>query len=239
MSDKSDQQKFQTVGYTGGSDEHDTPVSFFAPIAEAVDGFDLDPSASETSDLADRNVTKSEDGLSIPWEGDVWLNPPYSEVGEWLEYAKQQYKHGNADRVVALVFARTSTRWWHNHATTADVRCFVKGRLKFGGAENSAPAPSAVLVWGDAPDALVSYLERKGDVISAPDRRTVLDELGELFDAGLSGPKALDYYATETADGYQTFGGFTQTEWSDVRGRSQQAISESVREGREILESGE
>lgn len=159
-------QRFQTVGYTGGSDEHDTPVSFFGPIAESVDGFDLDPSASATSDLADRNVTKEEDGLSIQWYGDVWLNPPYSEVSDWMAYAKEQYRHGNADRIVALVFARTSTRWWHNHATTANLRCLVKGRLTFGGAENSAPAPSAVLVWGDAPPALVGYLRRKGEVIS-------------------------------------------------------------------------
>lgn len=159
------QQQFQSVGYTGGSDEHDTPVDFFAPIAEAVDGFDLDPSASETSDLADRNVTKDEDGLSIPWHGDVWLNPPYSEVADWLEYAKRQYEHGNADRIVSLVFARTGTRWWHDHAASADLRCLVKGRLTFGGAENSAPAPSAVLVWGEAPEPLDEYLRRKGEVI--------------------------------------------------------------------------
>lgn len=164
MSDS--QKQFQSVGYTGGSDEHDTPVDFFAPIAEAVDGFDLDPAASETSDLADRNVTKDEDGMSIPWEGDVWLNPPYSEVADWMEYARNQYEHGNADRIVALVFARTGTRWWHNHATTADLVCLVKGRLTFGDAENSAPAPSAVLVWGDVFTSLYDYLEREGEVMT-------------------------------------------------------------------------
>lgn len=163
MSD--DQRRFQTVGYTGGSDEHDTPIEFFAPISEAVGGFDLDPAASETSELADRNVTKAEDGLSIPWEGQVWLNPPYSGVSEWLERASREYQHGNADRIVTLVFARTSTQWFHNHATTADVACFVEGRLKFGGSDNSAPAPSMVLVWGNVDDGLADVLQRVGECV--------------------------------------------------------------------------
>jgi phage N-6-adenine-methyltransferase len=164
-SGRATQQQFQSVGYTGGSDEHDTPIDFFAPIAESLHGFDLDPCASATSDLANRNVTKDEDGLSRPWTGDVWLNPPYSEVADWMAYARQQYEHGNAKRIVALVFARTGTRWWHDNATTADLTCFVKGRLTFGNAENSAPAPSAVLVWGQVPAALRQYLERQGEVI--------------------------------------------------------------------------
>jgi len=159
------------------TDEYATPRTFLEPLIEAVGGFDLDPAASSTSDLAERNVTKEEDGLSIPWRGDVWLNPPYSEVADWLEYARRQYEHGNADRIVSLVFARTGTRWWHDNATTADLRCFVKGRLTFGGADNSAPAPSAVLVWGDVPSALEEYLRRKGEVVGgAIARPPVLSE---------------------------------------------------------------
>lgn len=163
---QSENRQFQTVGYTGGSDEHDTPVQFFAPIADAIGGFDLDPAASSTSDLADRNITKDEDGLSVPWHGDVWLNPPYSEVGDWMAYARRQYEHGNAERIVALVFARTGTQWWHNHATTANAICFVEGRLTFGGAENSAPAPSAVLVWGEVPEGLRRVLSKKGQLVT-------------------------------------------------------------------------
>lgn len=156
---------FQTVGYSARSDEHDTPTEFFAPIAEALNGFDLDPAASSTSDLAHENITKSEDGLSQPWHGDVWLNPPYSDVSERLEYAKHQYQHGRVERIVALVFARTSTRWWHNHALTADLACFIKGRLSFGDSDNSAPAPSVLLVWGETPPELRRVLEQKGQVV--------------------------------------------------------------------------
>jgi site-specific DNA-methyltransferase (adenine-specific) len=47
--------------------------------------------------------------------------------------------------VVCLVPARTDTKWWHEYAIQHEVR-FVKGRLKFGDAKNSAPFPSAVVV---------------------------------------------------------------------------------------------
>jgi phage N-6-adenine-methyltransferase len=160
---------FEEAGHTyeAGDDEHDTPLDFFEPMAKALGGFDLDPSASPTSNLADRNVTKEEDGMSIDWTGDVWLNPPYSEVGEWMEYAKRQYRMGNCRSIVALVYARTGTRWFHNHARNAAVQCFVKGRLTFGDGEYSAPAPSMVLVWGEAShnDTLLNYLYEVGQVV--------------------------------------------------------------------------
>lgn len=43
----------------------------------------------------------------------------------------------------------TDTKWWHQYITsnpTANVR-FLRGRLKFGGAKNSAPFPSAIVIF--------------------------------------------------------------------------------------------
>ena len=49
--------------------------------------------------------------------------------------------------VVMLLPARTDTRWFHDYIYgKAEIR-FVKGRLKFGGAKNSAPFPSMVVVF--------------------------------------------------------------------------------------------
>lgn len=68
---------FEEAGHSfePGDDEHDTPEPFFQPFHDILGGFDLDPCASDTSNLADRNVTKDEDGMSIDWWGDVWFNP--------------------------------------------------------------------------------------------------------------------------------------------------------------------
>jgi len=159
---------FEEAGHSfePGDDEHDTPESFFQPLHDILGGFDLDPSASDTSDLADRNVTKDEDGMSMDWWGDVWLNPPYSEVGDWLDYGERQVAAGNVENLVARVYARTGTQWFHNYATKADTLCFVEGRLTFGGADNSAPAPSMVVVWGNQNATLERILEKKGLVVS-------------------------------------------------------------------------
>jgi len=166
--------------YEAGDDEHDTPLEFFEPIARHVDGFDLDPSASDTSNLAERNVTKDEDGLSIEWYGNVWLNPPYSEVSDWMEYANQQHVLGNTDLIVCLVYARTGTRWYHRFVKVADMVCFVQGRLTFGNGDYSAPAPSMVVVYGDPPTELRNHLLDEGHVIVGGETQTEATSLGQF-----------------------------------------------------------
>lgn len=181
------------TGFSAGTDEHDTPRDLVAPIEDAMDGFDLDPSASATSRIGTVNwtlcrapapegrrpatlqppglpndggdVALCTDGLRHPWHGDVWLNPPYSEVGDWMEKARREVERGNADRVVALVFARTSTRWYHDHATTADYEWRKEGRVTFAGSDNSAPSPSIILIWGEPPTALLRWMNRHGHVV--------------------------------------------------------------------------
>ena len=49
--------------------------------------------------------------------------------------------------IVALLPARTDTNWWHWNVTQAREIRFLKGRLKFVGAENSAPFPSVVVIF--------------------------------------------------------------------------------------------
>ena len=148
----------------GGTDEHDTPIAFFEPIARAVGGFDLDPCASQHTDLAETNLTKDDGGLR-QWSGKVWMNPPYSEVADWMRHAETQHAHGFTDLIVCLVFARTSTQWFHKYVSKADLVCFVEGRLTFGGADNTAPAPSMVVVYGNYTGRLEQTLEKQGMVV--------------------------------------------------------------------------
>ena len=72
-----------------------------------------------------------------------WMNPPYGrEIGKWVEKA---YKSNAV--VVCLVPARTDTKWWHEFCMKSKEIRLVQGRLKFGGSKNSAPFPSAVVVF--------------------------------------------------------------------------------------------
>jgi hypothetical protein len=114
--------------------------------------FDLDP-CSPLGGLpwipARRFLSIEDDGLAQPWNGRVWLNPPYGpHVVAWM---RRLADHGNG---LALIFARTDTAWWHEIAPTADALCLVEGRLWFvnhTGERQRANAggPSALLAWGE------------------------------------------------------------------------------------------
>lgn len=84
-------------------------------------------------------------GLEREWGQRTFVNPPYSEIKEWVRYAYEQAQMGKT--VVMLIPSRTDTRYWHNYVMKAKEIRFIKGRLKFGGSKNSAPFPSAIVVF--------------------------------------------------------------------------------------------
>src|SRR5262249_4101706 len=86
------------------------------------------------------------DGLAQDWAGEtVFMNPPYGrQISRWVRKAHDSAARGAT--VVCLVPARTDTHWWHNYVIDGEVR-FLKGRLKFGDSKNSAPFPSALVIF--------------------------------------------------------------------------------------------
>lgn len=92
--------------------------------------FDLDPSSPGKDVVywspAETHYTLADDGLSKDWFGRVWMNPPYGKhVPVWLD---KFIKHGNG---IALLFARTDTKWFQDIATKSDAICFTRGRVAF------------------------------------------------------------------------------------------------------------
>ena len=121
-----------------------TPQDFF-DAQNLIHNFTLDVCANNTNAKCPIYFDKQADGLKQTWVGTCWMNPPYGrEIGKWMQKAYQSA--GNGTIVVCLVPARTDTKWWHDYAIKGQVT-FIKGRLKFGGAKNSAPFPSAVIVF--------------------------------------------------------------------------------------------
>lgn len=76
------------------------------------------------------------------------MNPPYGrEIGKWVEKALEESRK-EAECVVCLLPARTDTKWFHDFCLPfAKSITFLKGRLKFGEATNSAPFPSMVVIF--------------------------------------------------------------------------------------------
>lgn len=127
------------------TDDWATPQPLFDTLnAEFAFGLDVCATASNAKCAA--FYDPSVDGLAQPWTGACWMNPPYGEeIARWVEKAAVSAKAGAT--VVALVPARTDTAWWWSHCRHHEVR-FLRGRLRFGGAQAGAPFPSAVVVFG-------------------------------------------------------------------------------------------
>lgn len=151
------------------SDKKDwyTPQDLFDTL-DAEFHFKLDPCATAENAKCPIFFTEKQNGLSLPWQqgGAVFMNPPYGkEIKFWMEKAYEAFLEGVT--VVCLVPARTDTRWWHDYAMKGEIR-LVKGRLKFGGVNTSAPFPSAVIILKDGVQAKqVKAITRLGKAINA------------------------------------------------------------------------
>lgn len=128
------------------SDEWGTDPKWFEYL-DLEFGFTLDPCATHETNKCKNFFDKEEDGLTQSWaEQTVFMNPPYSDIFNWMKKAYTEAKKNGA-LVVCLVPARVDTRWWHQWATRGERR-FPKGRLRFVGAGDScAPFPSAIVIF--------------------------------------------------------------------------------------------
>lgn len=135
------------VLYSSNKTDWETPQDLFDKL-NSIFHFNLDVCASKENAKCEKFYTEEEDALSreMIWLGTCWMNPPYGRcISEWMENALHcsvEYK----STVVCLVPARTDTKWWHDYVAKGEI-FYLKGRLKFVGARNSAPFPSAIIVF--------------------------------------------------------------------------------------------
>ena len=132
--------------FTSNTDLWATPQSFFDELNNEF-GFELDVFANIENAKCSKFFTKETDGLQQNWDNQCcWMNPPYGrEIKSWVKKASD----ARGGVVVCLLPARTDTSWFHDFIYkkhNVEIR-FVRGRLKFGDATNSAPFPSMVVIF--------------------------------------------------------------------------------------------
>lgn len=140
-------------------------------IIDALGGsgsFGLDPCSplERPWATAQHHLTVADDGLDSPWDGRVWLNPPYSDVEPWMQRLAE---HG---RGTALVFARCETTWWFRWVWPhADAMLFLAGRLSFHRPDGTAAAhnsggPSVLIAYGPEDAAVLSASRLDGALVT-------------------------------------------------------------------------
>lgn len=134
--------------FTSDTPEWETPQDLFDQLDKEFN-FELDVCANKENTKCKKYITKEEDGLTKNWvtlsnRGWKWMNPPYGrEIGRWIAKASR------VRNVVALLPARTDTKYFHEYIykkENVEIR-FIKGRLKFGNSKNSAPFPSMICIF--------------------------------------------------------------------------------------------
>lgn len=131
---------------TSNSDMWGTPQATFNEL-HAEFGFTVDVCAVPSNAKCAAYFSPEDNGLVQDWSGEVcWMNPPYGRgIGKWIEKAHAESMRGAL--VVALLPARTDTRWFHEHIKgVAEIR-FIRGRLYFNDADGRAPFPNMVVIW--------------------------------------------------------------------------------------------
>jgi phage N-6-adenine-methyltransferase len=144
------------------SDQWATPWEFVRKLEQQFGAFDLDPCAEPHTAKAPRFYTIAQDGLTQPWFGSVFVNPPYSSPGPWCVRANQVTLEAAADLVVMLLPAAVDTRWFHHSVLPFAEVQFIQGRIRFLGWEGtpipSPKAPSLLAIYRTHP--FVSALRR-------------------------------------------------------------------------------
>jgi len=108
----------------GTSDDYYTPPAVFKALNLI---FDLDVAAPPNGVPwlpAKRSLSVIDDGLATPWEGRVWMNPPYSDVTPW---ANKFIAHANGIALVQI----SKAKWFDTLWVKGDGFLILPSNLKF------------------------------------------------------------------------------------------------------------
>lgn len=142
----------------GGNEQRETRWLTPPHVVKALGEFDLDPCGAPGHILAARTYLpeSGEDGLELPWEGRVFVNPPYGR--EAWPFMRKMAEHNNG---ILLVFAAVETEiWFETVWPKATAILFPKGRLTFLRGDGSKPVANS-----GKPSALIAYGTPNGNAL--------------------------------------------------------------------------
>jgi hypothetical protein len=157
------------MGVMGSSDSPEwyTPREIVNAVLKLMGSIELDPCSNshETPKVpASTRYTKDDDGLSLPWKGKTYLNPPYgSEIGIWTNKLIEAYESGDVEEAVALLPGRIDTNWFN---PLYEYRiCIIKGRVQFENSPHHAPFPCVLVYLGARRDEFTKVFSSFGPIV--------------------------------------------------------------------------
>jgi phage N-6-adenine-methyltransferase len=157
-----------------GDNEWFTPAEYIEAARKVLGAIDLDPAThpiAQRTIRATRYYTKSDDGLTQPWTGRVWCNPPYTKLAEFADKLVDEYTQGRMTAGIFLTHNYTDTGWFHTAAAPCAAICFTRGRIKFTDPKGEIAAPTqgqAFFYYGSDPGRFLDYFRPIGLLLVPP-----------------------------------------------------------------------
>jgi hypothetical protein len=152
--------------------EYYTGAKYIEAARRVLGAIDLDPASCAEANAtvgAATFYTKEQDGLSLPWRGRVWLNPPYcGEAGVFITKLLEEYRAGNVSAAIALLSASHTDTAWFQPLLRDHLVCFSDHRIKcYGPQACSSPKHNSAFIYiGADPAAFVREFKPFGHVLA-------------------------------------------------------------------------
>jgi phage N-6-adenine-methyltransferase len=133
------------VAQNSGNNEWYTPLEIIDAARDVLGAIDLDPASSARANVvvrAARFFSLADDGLTQPWRGRVWMNPPYAQpaIEHFADKLADSVTAGDVPAAVVLVNNATETAWFQTLGAVASALCLIQGRVKFWSPDSDATA---------------------------------------------------------------------------------------------------
>lgn len=133
------------------SDDFYTPAWVFEKMGLDFDIDVASPPGGVPWIPAKRFYTMADDGLSQPWTGRVWMNPPYSKATAWVQ---KFIKHGHGVCLVPHAKSIWHSDLWNSAAALAQ----PPRRVIFVGGDGDVSLPTFFAAFGDECAEAISRL---------------------------------------------------------------------------------
>jgi ParB family chromosome partitioning protein len=160
------------------SNEWYTPSYIIEAAREIMGSIDLDPASCNAANQivkATTFYTEQEDGLSRPWFGNVWCNPPFTAMTScpmpmftWGRKLVEEYQKGHVEQAILLVMACIKQKWFHTLWSMEDYPvCFSRKRIYFhrpGGALQELRESTCLIYLGPNQQKFIDVFSQFGTI---------------------------------------------------------------------------
>jgi len=105
----------QLINQDSGNYEYYSPLKIVEAARQVMGRINLDPASSEKANkIVKADFYYMQLGLALKWEGNVWLNHPFSRINNplWIRKLIFEYEAGRTKQACCITYAATSEKWF-------------------------------------------------------------------------------------------------------------------------------